>query len=249
MPPIFEGHFERFTDIPSANQYDDLNFIETLYRNACTRYQTSGPFPAPLQNEYNHIRDITSLCVTLLCAESRDHILNVLDVGGGFGVSCIELMHRCQLPNFNYTIYEINNFITCYHSKPFFQEKNIRLISKLSEITESQNLIIFGSSLQYFPDTNETLNQIIATTKFPSYILITHTPVTYLPSFATLQVNMDNKKIPNWIFNIDTLKNIFLKCGYTCIFQSAVFRQGLFDDFKDNDTQFRSANLLFKKSI
>lgn len=243
---IFEGCYNHFDEIVESDRYDDANIVPRIYQHSISRYQSNPFFPDALPNEYNHIRDITSLCIAMLCAESSK-IITVLDIGGGFGASYIELIKRSMQKNFQYTVCEINPFFEYYNKHSFFEEKNISFINSFDEISSHQDLLIFGSSLQYFSNYSETLKNIIQHAQSPNYILITHTPMTTLPAFATAQINMDNKRIPNWIFNIDSLMKTFLEHGYQCIFKSAIHREGLFDDFKNDEAQYRSANLLFKK--
>lgn len=246
MAAIFEGKYQQFNEIPDADTYDAANIIPRIYEHSVSRYQIDSFFPEPIPNEYNHIRDITSLCISLLCAE-RKGTINILDIGGGFAVSYIELLKRCTLQNYFYTVCEIDVFCQHYQAHSFLKEKNICFINSLEKIVKRYDLVLFGSSLQYFSNYSETLADIIQRAQFPEYILMTHTPVTSYPTFATAQVNMDNKKIPNWIFNIDSLGHVFLKNGYSCLFRSAISRAGVFDDFKEEYVNYRSANLLFKK--
>ncbi|MCX7121768.1 MAG: methyltransferase, TIGR04325 family [Gammaproteobacteria bacterium] len=246
MPAIFEGHYKSFDEIVEADQYDAVDIIPRIYQLSLSRYKENFFFPKAIPNEYNHIRDITSLVISLLCAETKNTI-NILDVGGGFGASYIELIKRCQLENFNYTVCEIQSFFEHYEKNPFFKQKNIKIIQSVEEINEPQQLLIFSSSLQYFSDYAESLKNIVKNARYPKYILLTHTPITALPGFATTQINIDNKKLPNWIFNVDSLITIFLESNYDCIFKSAVYREGLFDDFKNEKENYRSMNCLFRK--
>lgn len=246
MSTIFSGRYQQFDDVPSADNYDALNITQRIYEAARSRYELSTFFPEPISNEYNHIRDITSLCIALLCAETNETI-QVLDVGGGFGVSFVELLKRAQLSNFHYTVCEIKPFVDYYKTNPIFKEKNISILESAAEASRKYELLILGSSLQYFADTAIAIARLIKQAQHPNYILLTHTPITQNPSFVTAQVNMDQKNIPNWIFNIDSLIDLFKQNNYQCIYKSAIYREHLFDDFEDAENHYRSANLLFKK--
>jgi putative methyltransferase (TIGR04325 family) len=246
MSAIFSGCYQQFDEVPSADNYNGLNITQRIYDAARTRYELSTFFPEPITNEYNHIRDITSLCITMLCAETSKTI-HVLDVGGGFGVSFVELLKRTQLNNFHYTVCEIKNFVDYYKANPIFKEKNISILESITEASRQYELLILGSSLQYFPNTAEAIQQLVVSAQNPNYILLTHTPVTQNASFVTAQVNMDQKNIPNWIFNVNSLISIFKQNHYQCIYKSAIYREHLFDDFEGAEERYRSANLLFKK--
>lgn len=246
MSAIFKGHYQHFDEIPNANDYNELDITQRIYEAARTRYESSTFFPEPIFNEYNHIRDITSLCIALLCAETNKTI-QVLDVGGGFGVSFVELLKRAQLNNFHYTVCEIKRFVEYYEANPIFKEKNISILESVAEASRQYELLILGSSLQYFPDTAAAIQQLVSHAQHPNYILLTHTPITQNPSFVTAQINMDQKNIPNWIFNIDSLMDVFKQNNYLCIYKSAIYREHLFDDFENAELHYRSANLLFKK--
>lgn len=246
MSVIFSGCYQQFSDVPNAGNYNQLNITKRLYEAARSRYESNTFFPEPIATEYNHIRDITSLCITMLCAE-KNKTIHILDIGGGFGVSFVELLKRAQLNNFHYTVCEINQFVDYYQSNPFFRGKNIAILESISEASQHYDLLILGSSLQYFPDTAIAIQQLIKQAQYPNYTLITHTPITQNPSFVTAQVNMDQKNIPNWIFNIDSLTGLFKQNNYQCVYKSAIYREHLFDDFDGADRDYRSANLLFKK--
>ncbi|GEM_PF-5042207 len=246
MSAIFSGRYQQFDEVPGADDYNHLNITQRIYDAARSRYELSTFFPEPIASEYNHIRDITSLCITLLCAETSKTV-HVLDVGGGFGVSFVELLKRTQLNNFHYTVCEINRFVEYYRANPFFKEKNITIQESVSVTLQQYELLILGSSLQYFPDTTLAIQQLVERAQNPNYILLTHTPITQNPSFVTAQINMDQKNIPNWIFNVDSLIDLFKQNNYQCIYKSAIYRENLFDDFEGAEKHYRSANLLFKK--
>lgn len=248
MSTIFSGCYRHFDDLPHADDYNQLNVSQCVYEAARTRYESTSFFPEPLANEYNHIRDITALCITFLCAET-DKTIRILDIGGGFGVSFVELIKRAQLRNFDYTVYEIHRFVSYYRADPFFKESNITILENIEAVTGQFDLLILGSSLQYFPDTAFAIQQFVHSAQHPNYIVLTHTPVTKNPSFVTAQVNVDQKNIPSWIFNIDALITLFKEMNYLCIYKSAIYRENLFDDFYGADQQYRSANLMFKKVI
>lgn len=248
MSTIFSGCYKHFNEVPRADSYSELNITQRIYDAARSRYELSDFFPQPIASEYNHIRDITSLCVALLCAEVEKTI-SVLDMGGGFGVSFVELIQRSQLNNFDYTVCEIDRFVEYYRTNPFFKEKNISIVDSVADTARHYQLLIMGSSLQYFPNTEGIVQQLIGHAQNPNYILLTHTPITQHPSFATLQVNMDQKSIPSWIFNANSLIDLFKENKYRCIYKSAIYREHLFDDFKDAETHYRSANLIFKREI
>ena len=220
--------------------------LDRIYEYELSRYHTVSFFPDAIPNEYNHIRDLTSLCITLLCSKSEE-VIHILDVGGGFGTSFIELLKRCRLKNFNYSILETEYFFQFYQKKPFFRESNIAFLNSTNQITTPYQFLIFGSSLQYFKDYSQSLYDIIQGSHFPEYIMLTHTPVTLFSTFATLQINMRNLKIPRWIFNLDSLIQTFSDNNYGCVFHSSIHREGLFDDFKEDQNSYRSANFLFKK--
>src|SRR3990167_644091 len=245
MAIIFEGNYQNFDEIMHSDEYDTINMIPRFYELGLSRYQHNYFFPDPIPNEYNHIRDITSMCIAMLCAESKE-MVNILDIGGGFGVSYIELIKRTLLKNFNYTVCETNSFYEYYQANPFFKEKKIIILNSLEKISLPYQFLIFGSVLQYFEDYETQLKNIITQAQFPNYILMTHTPITNFSTFATAQVNMSNRKIPNWIFNIHSLLELFKKNGYECLFRSAIYREALFDDFKEQSDHYRSANCLFK---
>ena len=74
MSTIFSGHYQHFNEVGNAVDYNDLTIIDRFYDSARSRYEENSFFPEPIQNEYNHIRDLTSLCISFLCSESNKNI-------------------------------------------------------------------------------------------------------------------------------------------------------------------------------
>ena len=133
-----------------------------------------------------------------------------MDVGGGLGQTDLALL-ACNKLEIDMTIFEREPIVNIGKS---LQKNNIQYVSKFP--TMKFDIVHLGSSLQYFYDFKGLIQQIINTE--PTYIVISDTAVSQLPTFEAIQLNLAFTKIVRWIFNVDDLNE--LMNGYTLIHQS-----------------------------
>ena len=163
-------------------------------------------------NFYNHIRDLFAITLTLI--SSAQNKINVLDLGGGSGVSLFNLKNKIDTTKFFFYIYDpYTDFsknlkikkINYYTSNTLETFKNINF-----------DLVYFGSSYQYINDFNIVFNKI--NLKKKSFILFTHTPFSIFDSFKTSQIN--KKNLTQNIYSFSKVLNFFNKFNFHIIFKS-----------------------------
>lgn len=143
-------------------------------------------------------------------SSSHTRAIKLLDIGGGLGQTDLALL-ACNKLETDLTIFERKPIVKIGMS---LQKNNVRYESKFP--SKKFNIVHIGSSLQYFYDFQGLIRQIIDTE--PTYIIITDTAISQLPTFEAIQLNLAFTKIVRWIFNVDELNN--LMHGYTLIHRS-----------------------------
>jgi putative methyltransferase (TIGR04325 family) len=113
--------------------------------------------------------------------------------------------------------------------------------------SENFDLVYFGSSLQYVEDYENVIIQICKL-KAP-LIFIADTPMGNTNTFVTVQVNMEKRRIPRWVFSKIEVIRLLESHGYTLVAESLVdWHQEIhnFDNFPTEYHQTRNRNLLFE---
>ena len=123
-----------------------------------------------------------------------------MDVGGGLGQTDLALL-ACNKLEIDMTIFEREPIVNIGKS---LQKNNIKYVSKFP--TMKFDIVHLGSSLRYFYDSRGLIRQIINTE--PTYIVISDTAVSQLPTFEAIQLNLAFTKIVRWIFNVDDLNEL-----------------------------------------
>ena len=127
--------------------------------------------------------------------------------------------------------------------------KNFTPVTFDSVRTEKFDLVYFGSTLQYIEDYEQYLLKIFKL-RTP-IIFICDTPMGEVGTFTTIQVNMQNRRIPRWVFSKTELVDVFYRNGYQLVAQSEVdWHQSIhnFMNFPSEYHHISHQNLLFSIS-
>jgi putative methyltransferase (TIGR04325 family) len=139
--------------------------------------------------------------------------------------------------------------LTIFERKPIvklgmsLQRNNVQYESKFP--AKKFDIVHIGSSLQYFYDFQGLIKQIIDTE--PTYIIITDTAISPLPTFEAIQLNLVSTKIIRWIFNVDELNELMQ--GYTLVHRSHNYTpQHRFKSRKNKKLEVFHGNLIYMRS-
>jgi len=206
-------------------------------------------FPFYKQHTHHLINNLSLL---------KDKKINILDVGGGWGVgyaNCIEVFNKKKLSKINYHIFDFKNICNIgekyFKNKIRIKNKKINYYSDLKNIKNKKfDIIFFGSSLQYFKKPFEILKYI---SNFnTTYLLIVDAYLVKCSSFFTLQ-NYYQSSVPHSFLNGKKFFKIFEK-NYRLILKSYSHTSRLNEIGTINMNNFplryrldNSYNLLFKK--
>ena len=169
--------------------------------------------------------------------------LRILDVGGGFGETYLELKSSINR-EFDYFILEFPR--TAIDAKKMYLENpDLEYISSFDDVTFTPDVVYFGSSLQYFEEYQSVLERVAELN--PSYVVISDTPMGDMGTFVCAQVNMPQVVIPRWIFNRHEIVMIFAKLNYKLMHESFLYYP--FHNFDNYPLSYRStfhSNLVFQ---
>ncbi len=193
------------------------------------------------EGNYRH-RDLL-----LLLAGMPENDIHILDVGSGFGLTFYYLITNLR-KTIEYTAVDLPE-VNSIANKYFAQYSNFHTSNIKSLDSQKYDIINFGSSLQYIEDYQAALFDVLE--KKPNTIFIADTPVGKKETFATLQVNMKDRKIIRWIFSLSELKEIFNEHDYRLVGSTKVDWHNDIHNFLNFPEEFHHIehlNLIFQKN-
>jgi len=238
----YQGIFKNFAELrlsgETVTRYVNQNWLKT---EELKLENTLKNFNLNLDIEGNY-RDRDLLLV--LAGMNLDNV-KILDVGPGFAGTFFYLKKNYK-KCFNYTavdleeiVFILNNQTTNYHD---FKACDASSIPHMSF-----NLIYFGSSLQYIEDYEIFLDQICQLRARTLYI--SDTPMGDVKTFVTIQVNMEDRRLPRWVFNRKELIDLLQIYGYFLVSESLVdWHQEIhnFSNFPPEYQKIKHRNLVFE---
>ena len=170
---------------------------------------------------------------------------SVLDVGGGAGISFIDLMFSLPGKSVSMTVLELpetaaraRGILCDYHGLSFtdvFPGAEARF-----------DVVYFGSSLQYFEDYRGILGRVMGLQA--GLVVIADTTMGDGPTFVAAQVNMANRVIPRMVFNLSELTAVFAEGGYALLHKSInPDANHNFSNYPPPVSETRHWNLVFRR--
>jgi len=246
-PPVtYEGTFKTFDEVwrhyPGTTNYHSADSEAKEYELAAGKlaYFQNGDIP-----EEGVTLPRLNFLPTLLSQHGGETV-SVLDVGGGLGVSFIDLMFSLPRKPVSMTVMELPE--TASRGRELFRDyKGISFIDTFPGPAAKFDVIYFGSSLQYFEDYRGILEQ--AMNLNPGLVAVADTTMGEGPTFVAAQVNMANRVIPRMVFNLPEMVELFISKGF-CLLHKSVNPQGAdnFSNYAPPVSLTRHWNLVFHRS-
>lgn len=246
LPPSVtcEGQFKSFDEVfhqyRETTRYHSGTSLNPDYEQAVLklRCHESGEDPA----DTAQLTRLNFLPTVL--AMTPDSITSILDVGGGMGVSYIDLLF--SLPRNRYTMTVVELAETAALGRQLFHSyKDIQFAERLPAAGSRFDLVNFGSSLQYFENYREVLKE--ATTYRAKAIIVSYTSMGPAETFVAAQVNMPGRVIPRMVFNFEEIANLLSENGYVMVHKSLNYTNGIdFSNYADPVRRTRHWNLVFR---
>lgn len=171
--------------------------------------------------------------------------IKILDVGGAYCDAYFSASYSCPEKEIRSTNVELSEIVR-RGSGLFHDVHNVELVTEIPNTNNTKfNILNFGSSLQYFENFRDMLNDLFRLNI--KYIVISDTPMGYFKTFICAQVNMEGNVIPRLVFDIDELRSLFVESNYRLVHKSVNYYPfHNFDNYQMPHSSARHMNLIFK---
>jgi putative methyltransferase (TIGR04325 family) len=232
---LWRGVFASLDDVRSSGRgYEsDAWFHRTLpwTRSLLEAHERRGPIPSDTETTREHR---TFLAIAALVASLRGSV-TVVDFGGGLGAAYIYLVD--SLPASAIVRYHVVDLPrTCEEGRALFHAyRNIEFHTEIPS-GSIPDIIYASGALQFARDYQKTLEELAHLGA--AFVVCTELPADHIPTFATLQVNVDDGA-PVWFFNLDEIVGLMAAHGYSLLLDSKV---ALGHDQSNLPATYRSSN-------
>jgi putative methyltransferase (TIGR04325 family) len=242
---VFDGVFINFNEISESN-YNSNYSLRKAFGEISDKLETYVNKSYVATNALSPISNLLPLVLATGFEEKKEKI-TILDYGGGMGDSYLECLYslgKCHL-DIEYHILDLD--LTVKQGKKIFpKEMDIHFHTSFMDCPDNLDMIYVGSTLQYINNYQSLLNELICCS--PKYIFFTDHFMGNAKTFATTQVNMKNRRMAYWIFNLVEIVSFLENKGYKNVYRSNNYQPfHNFDNFIRNKRVDDSCNLVFKK--
>jgi len=245
-PVTYEGTFESFSEVGNVYKdtvdYDNSDTLIEIKNRALEEVRNYKNGEPPTLS-YELIRvNLLSIISSVISKKE----LNFLDVGGGLGTSYLNLLYSSPDKINNFTILELPETVEI--GRDVFKDyANLKFIDSISpNENDSFDIIHIGSSLQYFEGYKKLIGDCCELK--PEFIAIVDTAMGPAPTFVAAQVNMVNRTIPRWVFNIDEIADFMDDHLYDLIHKSVNYYSfHNFSNYSGAEGATQKYNLIFQR--
>jgi putative methyltransferase (TIGR04325 family) len=244
-PRTFKGVYKNFDDIPAADigSYDSEKSLADIYNRAFSQIEIcNNRVNLPKAHERSQVTNLLPLVISLFKKEQ----VSILDYGGGAGETFVDCVNKINMSGVKFYIHDLDQTMDIgkklFGNFQFDQDSSIKFINDVSEV-DKFDIVYFGSSLQYLSNYRDVVESILC--KKPKYVFLTDNFFSRGDSYATVQINMTERKMAYWIFSFDEILSILTGNNYNLIYKSTNFQP--FHASSSNDQFSDSLNLLFER--
>jgi putative methyltransferase (TIGR04325 family) len=225
----FEGCYPTFKEAPCGeNRYDDDEIARSIVAIALQRLRTAdGSRPVA--------DDCGQLLLPMVVSRSTGS-LTVLDFGAGPARGLIDIINHVRtlgLLRLRYVMVEtdavrrailsdlagprsVSSMIRKVLADKTAQGSSFEVRSDIPDALQTPLIVNAGSVLQYIEDYRATLAELVRLG--PEFLIVSQSPVSDLPTYARVQLNIPHKKVAQWVFNREEFISDMAARGYTLIF-------------------------------
>jgi putative methyltransferase (TIGR04325 family) len=239
-PPVWEGVYSRFSDVPSSGQgfegpewaAQSQAALEILRKDS----KTYIPHAVPSE----HL--LLPFLLGLLARQKET--VRVLDFGGGYGLFYQQVLHGVSdHARIDYHILETEG--VCKRAAILWKDHaGIHFHDEWPRFPAPVDVLFFSSSLHYVNDYQTVLKKLCGNFQ-PRYILFVKFSAGEIPTYATAQKNLDRSTIPFWFFNVKEVVNLLRECGYRLAYKSSLEKPYPQRGFPQSHRMGKTSNLLF----
>ena len=240
-PQVFEGEYSSLSKVKERG-YNTLDSLENLYNETLRELNDNKHLKPHTSNAHNPIANLLPLVVALVGHKKE---ISILDFGGGMGRSYLRCLSALQDSNISidYHIVDLEDTIE-YAMKIYPDNMDVHFHRDIPESLTDVDIVYLGSTLQYI-NAYQALIQRLAKLK-PKYFFLTDYFTSQAETFATAQVNMKDRRIAYWIFNLREIVGLVEQQGYEKIYETRNHQP--FQNFSNEFNIDDSCNLLFSRN-
>ena len=252
---LYEGIYnnaEEATKNLKCNSFFNHNFYRRnqvrIVKSCIKNFLIKEPIPAFYKQHSQYLVNSISIL--------NKKKINILDLGGGWGIGhlhCLESFNKKLFNKLRYYIYDLKNI--CKLGEIYYKRKmkvdNLFYSDKLNELLNKKfDILFFGSSLQYFTKPLHLLERIIHSNF--KYLILIDVYFTNQKTFFTLQNYYGAFTSHSFINQSDFFKILNRKTKLISITNSHTVRLNKIDQLNMNNfpKNFRaknSFNIIFEK--
>ena len=240
-PQVFEGEYSSLSKVKERG-YNTSDSLENSYNETLRELNDYKHLNPPQKsNSHNPIANLLPLVAALVGHKKE---ISILDFGGGMGRSYLSCLSALQDSNISidYHIVDLEDTIE-YAMKIYPDNMDVHFYRDIPDTLKDVDIVYLGSTLQYI-NAYEALIQRLAKLE-PKYFFLTDYFTSPSQTFATAQVNMKDRRIAYWIFNLREIVGIVEQQGYKKIYETKN-HQPIYN-FSNAHIIDDSCNLLFSR--
>jgi putative methyltransferase (TIGR04325 family) len=236
---IYNSFNEVFSNYSFSTRYNSKESTRETLKKSTIKVQKLKNNDIPTIDWNNSRLNLFTSFVSTFPPEEKIH---VLDIGGGLAESFIDLKFSCPHLKLHYYVYELPEITEAGKDLEREFPNELKFITDFKDL--KTDIILFGSSLQYFENYKEIVNDVCSLK--PKHILLTDHPMGNVNTFVCAQVNMKDRVIPRYVFNLDEIEVLFSKNNYYQSLKSVNYYP--FHNFNNYDGEYKKCqhyNLAF----
>ena len=208
--PTWAGVYPGFSAVPAA----ETRRQEDAWLDASVDAAGYGAVVPDVLQEHGFL----AILASILCKQNGWR-LRILEVGGGLGVSYVQLLHTLtDCGELDYHIVELE-WACREGGRRFAGDGRLHYHRTLPPDLPSIDIVHLTQALEYVEDYADLLTRL--STYRPQYLLLVGLHAGPFATYATGQLNMPGAVVPQWFFNLDEVVGILRACDYRLVFKGA----------------------------
>lgn len=215
----WEGVYKHYRDVPASlggYESDDVVNAMAKYTRALKETLSVGREP-----EENCGGDNLLLPLLAGVTAAPGRPVKILDFGGGMGEGYLRLKAAVPGP-VEYHIIELER--TCAYGRRLFEgTSDIFFHNALPHGLEKVDIVYVNSALQYIEDYTGLLGRL--SDYRPKHILLVRLSVVEIPTFASMQKYLKEKRLPHWFFSSREIIQFLAAKEYRLVYKKPAARR------------------------
>jgi putative methyltransferase (TIGR04325 family) len=238
---VWRGIYQSFDEVPvRGSGHEGNNWAQSTFegnRQLRELMDTNGTIPFQTHSHHNFLPMLAGL------VSQRGGTVRILDFGGATGTAFLHLTAGMGDPSaIELNVVELKS--ACRLGERLWpNEPRIKFHRAISDVPREIDIVHINGALQYVDDYRAVLEELCAFQA--SYFMMPRLPAGDFPTYANVQMNLEDGVVACWFINIGELIGIMKSCGYRLLSKSI---ETQFYDQSNLPAEYRmhyACNLLF----